>query len=428
MTLLEKMMEMFDGIPLIDTHSHLCPVEAEYNASGDILTDWVPAYFLDDLRSAGLTEKHAEMILDSGRDLIFRWRLLEPFWKQTENTGYARMWKLSLQRLYKKEQITADNILELNEQYKKLHESPGFYRRILKEICNIQAAVSDYSLYKGIRMEHDREFFRPVFRMDHLIFPKDSGDLSLIEEECGFPVNSLDDIIEAVPVIMDRALENGAVGFKAGLAYLRSLDYAFADYEEARRGFQVLRSFRIGLPDELRMSGRVPKAYQDFVMHEILRAANKRGAVFQIHTGMHAGAGNYLQTSNPVLLSNLFLEYQNVKFDIFHAGYPYYRELGVLAKQFPNVYADLCWTHVISPSDSRDALRSWLETVPAGKILAYGDDLHSVDLVTGHTMTARDNICRVLAEKVKEKLFTLEQAERILQMILRENAKKLYRI
>lgn len=179
MTLLEKMMEIFDGIPLIDTHSHLCPVEAEYNASGDILTDWVPAYFLDDLRSAGLTEKHAEMILDSGRDLVFRWRLLEPFWKQTENTGYARMWKLSLQRLYKKEQITADNILELNEQYKKLHESPGFYRRILKEICNIQAAVSDYSLYKGIRMEHDREFFRPVFRMDHLIFPKDSGDLSL---------------------------------------------------------------------------------------------------------------------------------------------------------------------------------------------------------------------------------------------------------
>lgn len=63
MTLLEKMMEMFDRIPLIDTHSHLCPVEAEYNASGDILTDWVPAYFLDDLRSAGLTEKHAEMII-----------------------------------------------------------------------------------------------------------------------------------------------------------------------------------------------------------------------------------------------------------------------------------------------------------------------------------------------------------------------------
>ena len=79
MTLLEKMMEIFDGIPLIDTHSHLCPVEAEYNASGDILTDWVPAYLLDDLRSAGLTEKHAEVILDSGRDLIFRWRLLEPF-------------------------------------------------------------------------------------------------------------------------------------------------------------------------------------------------------------------------------------------------------------------------------------------------------------------------------------------------------------
>src|SRR5699024_12829150 len=66
----------------------------------------------------------------------------------------------------------------------------------------------------------------------------------------------------------------------------------------------------------------------------------------------------------------------------------------------PSTYTLFPYTTLFR-SDSRDALRSWLETVPAGKILAYGDDLHSVDLVTGHTMTARDNICRVLAEKVK---------------------------
>lgn len=428
MKILEKIREIFDQTPIIDTHSHLCPVEAEYDKALDLLSDWVPAYLLDDLHSAGLSGKQAAVVLDSSRDPAERLEILKPFWRRTKNTGYARMCSLTLKHLYGAEKMTGENIRELNRQYKTWHRESGHYRRVLKDICRIERAVSDYSLYQGIQMKHDPEFFRPVFRMDHLILPRNAEDLNRIEEECGFPVNSLDDMAAAVPVIMDRALQNGAVGFKAGLAYVRSLNYEFADYEEARRGFQVIRSFRIGLPDELHMSGMVPKAYQDFMMHEILRAANKRGVVFQIHTGMHAGAGNYLQTANPVLLSNLFLEYQNVKFDIFHAGYPYYRELGVLAKQFPNVYADLCWTHIISPADSRDAFGSWLETVPAGKILAYGDDLHSIDLVVGHTLMARENICAVLAQKVEEDIFNIEEAQRILSMILYENAKELYKI
>ena len=36
-------------------------------------------------------------------------------------------------------------------------------------------------------------------------------------------------------------------------------------------------------------------------------------------------------------------------FDIFHIGYPYQQTLSALAKNFANVYIDMCWAHIISP-------------------------------------------------------------------------------
>ena len=51
-------------------------------------------------------------------------------------------------------------------------------------------------------------------------------------------------------------------------------------------------------------------------MHVILSEANKEGAVFQFHTGIQVGQGNIIPNSNPELLTNIFIEYQNIKFDI----------------------------------------------------------------------------------------------------------------
>ncbi|NIM45433.1 MAG: amidohydrolase family protein, partial [Nitrososphaeria archaeon] len=113
------------------------------------------------------------------------------------------------------------------------------------------------------------------------------------------------------------------------------------------------------------------KPLQDYVVHTMIQLAEKHGYPVQIHTGLHEGNENILENSNPLLLTNLFMEYRKVKFDIFHAGYPYFRELATLAKNFQNVYPDLCWIHVVSPSAARTILAEWLDTVPSNKILAF---------------------------------------------------------
>lgn len=424
--ILERLYEAFDRTPIVDTHSHLVMREDLYDYDQDILQDLLTQYLQDDLYCAGMMPAEAAFAADKTQPLRDRFPVFQKYWNRTRNTGYARLAQETLRACYGVEELTEENIEALNAQYRKELETPGFYTRGLREKCNIVMAVSDHSVYEGIDFQYDPAQFAPVMRLDHLIRPRDGADLARVERECGFPINSLDDMVDAVHAVLDRAVKNGAVGLKSGLAYERSLYYAFPDYAEARQGFEGIRRSRITLYDNIQYPFVTSKAYQDFIMHEILREANRRGMVYQFHTGIQVGQGNHQEWYNPLLLNNLFLEYKNVKFDIFHAGYPHFYQLAALAKQFPNVYADLCWTHVISPLDARTALRSWLSAVPVCKILGFGDDLHSIWGVQGHLRVARENICRALAAEIEEGLRSFEECQWILQRILHDNAAELF--
>jgi predicted TIM-barrel fold metal-dependent hydrolase len=115
----------------------------------------------------------------------------------------------------------------------------------------------------------------------------------------------------------------------------------------------------------------------------------------QFHTGIQKGNGNILSNSDPLLLSNLFLEYPNVKFDIFHIGNPFEHGLSALAKNFQKVYVDMCWTHIISPTASINALDEYIDAVPLNKISAFGGDYCFIDPVYGHQYMARKNVSTV---------------------------------
>jgi predicted TIM-barrel fold metal-dependent hydrolase len=170
------------------------------------------------------------------------------------------------------------------------------------------------------------------------------------------------------------------------------------------------------------LSLKETKPLQDFLVHKIIQLAAERKLPVQIHTGIQEGNENIITNSKPTLLINLFREYKEVKFDIFHGAYPYSGELAVLAKNFQNVYVDMCCLHIISPYRAREALSEWLDTVPENKIFGFGGDYIFPEGVYGHSVIARDNIARVLVEKVEEGSFTEEQAAFLAQKLLRDNA------
>ena len=115
-------------------------------------------------------------------------------------------------------------------------------------------------------------------------------------------------------------------------------------------------------------------------------------------------------------------------FDIFHIGYPYQNILTVMAKNFQNVYIDMCWAHIVSPNASVQALIEWIDTVPLNKISAFGGDYLFVDGVYGHQYLARMDVARALSAKIEEGLFDIGKAEEIARLFLYENPKKLFRL
>ena len=132
--------------------------------------------------------------------------------------------------------------------------------------------------------------------------------------------------------------------------------------------------------------------------------------------------------SNPELLLNLFLEYPDVKFDIFHISYPYQHSLTALAKNFPNVYKDMRWAHIISPNASVNSLLEWFDTVPINKISTFGGDYMLLDGVYGHLTIAKENVARVLSLKTEQGLFDIDNAKDIAKMLFYDNPLKLFNL
>ncbi|MCX7704677.1 MAG: amidohydrolase family protein, partial [bacterium] len=220
------------------------------------------------------------------------------------------------------------------------------------------------------------------------------------------------------------------IGLKTSLAYKRSLRFKRTTKTEAEADFNRFFFRKKHLVERVDENTGLNSgdSFQNYMFHFIMQKANKNKMVVQIHTGLLEGNGNILSNSDPSLLTNLFIEYPDIRFDILHIGYPYQHIVGALAKMFPNVWIDMCWVHAISPHASIQALVEWIDSIPINKICGFGGDYCFVDGVYGHQKLARENIAMALYKKVKQGLFDIEKACKIARMLLIENPLNLFNL
>ena len=118
---------------------------------------------------------------------------------------------------------------------------------------------------------------------------------------------------------------------------------------------------------------------------------------------------------------------RNTRFDLYHAGIPWIREIGIIGKSYPNVWLNLCWVHIISQKLAVAALDEWLDLVPYNKIIGFGGDYGKpVEKVFGHLEMAREDIAEVLAGRVAAGYFGEDEALRIARAWLFDNPNELY--
>ena len=396
----------------------------------DLFETLFAQYISSDLVSSGMSPEELERILDSRLPLEERWKIFKPFWERIKNTGRARAMNIAAKGLYGVDRISEDTYKGLASRMDGANKQ-GLYQWILKEKSGIDVSILD-SLSAPLE-NVDRRFFAPVVRFDDFIMARERMDFEALGKRCGKPIHSFSDFIQALELEFEKASKM-IVGVKIGLAYMRKIRFDKISQREAEEVFANIFNqefFRQGEPTTVNTGVKeVPEGLslkettplQNFMVHKIIQLAEEKSLPIQIHTGIQEGNENIITNSNPTLLTNLFREYKKVRFDIFHGSYPYTGELTVLAKTFQNVYIDMCWLHIISPYRARQALAEWLDTVPWNKIFGFGGDYIHAEGVYGHSVIARENISRVLTEKVEEGSLTEKQAVHLAQKLLRDNA------
>ena len=420
-----------DKIRIFDTHEHLIQEKERTSKKLDLFETILAQYASSDLTSSGMPKEDLDIVRDQIIPLEKRWEIFKIYWERIQNTGYARALNIAFKHLYSIDALNDETYFKLASRMQEANK-PGLYKWIIKEKSGIDISILDNPTYP--LEDVDRDFFAPVKRFDDFVMVSGRTELEHLGRRNGKSIHSLSDLVESLEVEFKK-YSKMIVGVKIGLAYLRKLHFEKVSEREAEEVFvniYNMETFRRKILDEKEkemsdwLSFVETKPLQDFMVHKIIQLASKNGLPIQIHTGIQEGNENIITNSKPTDLINLFREYKEARFDIFHGSYPYVGELAVLAKNFPNVYIDMCWLHIISPNGARQALTEWLDTVPWNKIFGFGGDYTFAEGVFGHSIIARENIAKVLTDKVEEGSFSKKQALILAQKLLRDNASNFF--
>lgn len=407
-----------DTLRIIDNHEHLNTPQI---IKDGYFTDFMMFFYLsgfDDLVSAGMPDTLFDRLYNESSPPLQKWKIIEPYWNKTFNTSYNRMILYSIKNLYGINDLNASTVELLSQRIKNAYES-NWFDRLLKDSCRI-----DYIIQDGYYQDGKDDYFRYAYRFDSWLTVKSKyriDSLAILQLD---PIFTLEDFVKSMRTDFEKKIKSGMSAVKISIAYSRTLSTEKVQVAAARKVFRTL----VNGEENYQITFREAKPLQDYMIYKLIDMAKEYGIPVAIHTGLHAGDGNFLANSNPTLLTNLFFEYPDVNFILFHGSYPFGGELAALAKNFKNVYLDMNWTYAISPSYAERYLDEWLEAVPASKIIAFGGDMMIPENVYSELKLARRIISNVLINKVRNGYFTENEAKTIAKMILHDNAAQLYNL
>jgi hypothetical protein len=414
----QRITGFINDMTVVDTHEHLMsPTRLKQRTTLDFML-LLHHYSADDIKSAGLPSKLFAKLLKDSLTVKQKWEIVKPFWENSKNTAYNRAALLAADTLFGINDINESTVELLSEKINKAYKT-DWISQVINEKCKIDYLIQD---------SEDRSFgtkgFRYVKRFDNFISVNSRQQITSIGKLQNIDIKTLDDFINALGSAFADADKKGIVAIKSGLAYNRILYYENSSRESAAKVFEDL----MNSPEGTSFSFAEVKPLQDFMMHRVLDIARENKLPVMIHTGLQTGNGNIIENTKPTHLVNLMMEYPTVNFVLMHGSYPYAAELTTIAKYFRNVYIDMCWMYVISPSYSERYLHEWIETIPANKIMGFGGDYLNIENAYSHLLICKQVIAKVLISKVKDGYLSESEAKNIARMMLHDNAVKLYNL
>jgi predicted TIM-barrel fold metal-dependent hydrolase len=152
-----------------------------------------------------------------------------------------------------------------------------------------------------------------------------------------------------------------------------------------------------------------------------------RGDEYDLPVQMHLGLA-FIRGSHPLNVAGLIERHPRTRFLLMHLAYPWSRDLIGMAASYHNVWLDLTWAQLISPSHFKLALHEAIEALPDESRLMIGGDNWHVEETYGAIGLMRRLIGEVLEEKVAAGYFDRADAVRLAPKILRDNAIRFFNL
>ena len=400
--------------PLFETHTH---------QQGCAAHDWEKktfdefiAYGTADLATAGVPFEAGN------KDKIFT------AWPYVRTTGYGQATEHGVRALFDLAytSATADAVTAALRAFCRGKTSRQVHEELYAR-ANIHWSVNDFFWEQPgkaavFSKENFPDLFRFVTRFEqphvHGLIGSSKENVAAFEQTFNVSIHSLAELGAALDRFTALAKATGRLaGVKIALAYGRALEFSTPSSAEAERIFALV------------MQGRDAEraVLEDYLLHQVIQRARTFDLPVQIHTGYLAGNWQDIRQGDPTPLVPVFRAYRDVRFDIFHASWPWANFIGAVAKELPNVWLDLCWAWAMSPIETERVLDEWLAAVPCNKIFAFGGDTTSPFQEVGYALQARQGIARVLERKLARGEYDEQTAAFVARRIMHENARDFFR-
>ena len=414
----DRLLDVMGSMEIIDSHEHLPPEKERLATTPDFFM-FFSHYCPSDFQAAGMTA--AEMVfLRADHSIEEKWRIFERYYPLIQDGSYCRAAHLAMNRFYGIPRLECEADARTLTKAIRQANTPGLYRRVLKETCRIRKSVN------FVGLDDDPEYFASV---PHCTYYAEStvATIRALEDQMGTTCANLSAYVDAVREDVRRSVARGLKGIKIHFAYFRDLAFEPRTHADAERVFlRVMEEGYGWRPYSLGYEEMRP--LQDYMIHRLVEMAIELDVPVVFHTGLQAEMGHNPDNARPTRLWNLINRYRKARFILLHAGLPWMDDAAMLAKQYANVWLDMGWDHLISPELSRRALATWIDMLPMNKIFGFGGDYMVVEKVYGHLVLARENIAAVLAHKEVRNGMSPARAQAWLKALLWDNPNTVYKL
>ncbi len=429
--LVKEIREEIDLIPIIDTHEHLRKQEDIKKEGVNLFTSLKYSIVWPDFISAGMSPKEWE---SSSVNPKKGWEKIKPFITSVQTTGHFSTLMIAYRDLFgfKDKEITDHNWKDLSDRISNAYNSDDLYESVIKRL-NIDKMLIDIIEDPGsLDMPSDLDNFVPTLAIDPLIFVKSkkfyianpyfspqwfkANPLENLLKKWNVSFKTFDEYLSLIDLAFKKIRGVGGVAIKFRFSYVRGMNVEKVEKKEAEKIFNM---------EENKITKNQVKMIEDFLIRTIIEKATEYKMPIQVHSGLFGNCGNDPRKGHPFQIINLFTDYPQTKFILFHGSYPFTGDMAVLVRGFPNVYLDICWTPWLLYNNLQRYISEWLALIPSNKILVGGDS-ECIERVYSSITVAKNCIAEVLAEHVEKGTYTRNMASIVAKKLLRDNAKELY--